>query len=134
YSFTHKAGKHTLVLADSPSAHEPFPGYEELPFVSGERAVRIEQERVSEWGFSWEVQPGAYAIDDFDFKKPSVELLQQTRHKRDYAEAEHEIYDYPGEYETKDVGEAYVRIRLEELQSQVQVMHGAGNARGIAVG
>lgn len=134
YSFTHKAGKHTLVLADSPSAHEPFPGYEELPFVSGERAVRIEQERVSEWGFSWEVQPGAYAIDDFDFKKPSVELLQQTRHKRDYAEAEHEIYDYPGEYETKDEGEAYVRIRLEELQSQVQVMHGAGNARGIAVG
>lgn len=134
YHFAHKDGKHTVVLGDSPSAHEPFPGYEELPFVIGERALRIEQERVSEWGFSWEVQPGAYAIDDFDFKKPSVELLQQTRQKRDYAEAEHEIYDYPGEYDSKGEGEAYVRIRLEELQSQVQVMHGAGNARGVAVG
>lgn len=134
YYFTHKDGKHTAVLCDSPSAHEPYPGYAQLPFVSGERALRVERERITEWGFSWEVQPGAYAIDDFDFKKPSVELLQQTRQKRDYAEGEHEIYDYPGEYDSKGEGESYVRIRLEELQSQVQIMQGAGNARGIATG
>lgn len=134
YFFTHADGKHTLVLADSPSAHEAYPGYAEIPFVTGERATRIEQERISEWGFHWEIQPGAYAIDDFDFKKPGVELLKQTRHKRAYAEATHEVYDYPGEYDTPAEGETYVRIRLEELQSQVQVMQGAGNARGIAAG
>ena len=134
YFFTHADGKHTLVLADSPSAHEAYPGYAEIPFVTGERATRIEQERISEWGFNWEIQPGAYAIDDFDFKKPSVELLKQTKQKRGYAEATHEIYDYPGEYDTPAEGETYVRIRLEELQSQVQVMQGAGNARGIAAG
>ncbi|MBS0542265.1 MAG: type VI secretion system tip protein VgrG, partial [Proteobacteria bacterium] len=134
YFFTHADGKHTLTLTDSPSAHEAYPGYAEIPFVTGERATRIEQERISEWGFNWEIQPGAYAIDDFDFKKPSVELLKQTKQKRGYAEATHEIYDYPGEYDTPAEGETYVRIRLEELQSQVQVMQGAGNARGIAAG
>ena len=28
YFFKHENGKHTLVLADSASAHKPFPGYE----------------------------------------------------------------------------------------------------------
>src|SRR5207237_857242 len=32
YYFTHEDGKHTLVLADSISAHEPFEGYEEVAF------------------------------------------------------------------------------------------------------
>ena len=134
YYFTHQDGKHTLVLADSPSAHDPFAGYAEIPFIPEERLTRMEEERLSEWGFSWEVQPGAYAIDDFDFKKPSVELLKKTQQKRQYAESAHEIYDYPGEYVTAGEGENYVRIRLEELQSQVQSMAGEGNARGIAVG
>ncbi|MBK5914544.1 type VI secretion system Vgr family protein [Rhodocyclus purpureus] len=134
YYFTHEDGKHTLVLADSPGVHDPFPGYDEIPFIHGERVQRVEQEHLWDWGFSWEVQPGAYVIDDFDFKKPAVELLQQTEQERSFAESGHEIYDYPGEYEAAADGDNYVRIRLEELQAQVQSVQGTGNARGIAVG
>ncbi len=33
YYFTHDDGKHTLVMADSSSSHDPAPGYEEIPFI-----------------------------------------------------------------------------------------------------
>lgn len=134
YWFAHGEGRHTLVLADSPGAHDSFPGHEEIPFVPEDTALWAEQECISEWGFSWEVQPGAYALDDFDFEKPGVELLQQTQHARPWAESAHAIYDYPGEYRNKGDGENSVRIRLEELQAQVQLIEGGGNTRGIAVG
>ena len=32
YYFKHKINKHTLVLADSVSSHEAYPGYEKLPY------------------------------------------------------------------------------------------------------
>src|ERR1043165_8450062 len=32
YFFTHENGKHTIHLCDSPAAHTPFKGYEQVPF------------------------------------------------------------------------------------------------------
>ncbi|HEY0336706.1 MAG TPA: type VI secretion system tip protein TssI/VgrG, partial [Burkholderiales bacterium] len=70
----HAEGKHTVVLTDSYSGHAPYPGYEQIPFMASGRAVRPEQEHITDWVFSREIQTGAYVIDDYDFEKPSVEL------------------------------------------------------------
>jgi type VI secretion system secreted protein VgrG len=134
YYLTHKDGHHTAVFADSYSAHAPFAGYAQIPFIPHERAARPEQERVTDWQLEREIQSGRYVIDDYDFEKPSVELQVKTKFKRNNAQADYEIYDYPGEYVQKGEGEHYVQSRMEELQVQYELAHGQCNARGLCTG
>lgn len=134
YFFTHADNKHTLVLADSGSAHEPFPGYEQIPFIAQDQSTRLEQECINAWRFSRRIEPGKVVLDDFDFKKPSTDLQVRTKIDRDNAEANHEQFDYPGEYVTTGEGEHYARVRLEELQAGRELAEGTANTRGLAVG
>jgi type VI secretion system secreted protein VgrG len=133
--FVHENGKHTLVLADGYSSHEPVPGYEELPYYPpGDQHGMRERDHVWNWTVGCEVQPGVYALNDFDFQKPRKDLKTRARGPRPHANAEFEVFDHPGEYVEGADGETYVSIRLEELQAQYEVASGAGSAAGVAVG
>jgi type VI secretion system secreted protein VgrG len=134
YYFKHDEGRATMVLADSYSAHEPFENYAHIPFVQADRLMRPEQERVTEWNLTREIQPGAYVVTDFDFKKPSTSLKVSHKITRNYERSTSEVFDFPGEYDQSADGEHYVHARLEELQAQFEVVHGSTNARGFAVG
>lgn len=134
YYFKHEDGRHTLVLADSYTAHAPFGGYEEIPFITHEQASDKDEECVSEWDFAREIQPCRYMIDDYDFKKPSVELQVKNEVVRKHDMADYEIYDYPGEYVAATEGDEYVRTRIEELQTQFELANGSSTARGLCNG
>jgi type VI secretion system secreted protein VgrG len=134
YYFKHVEGRHTMVLADSASAHAPFEGYKEIPYIPHDRTLHQEYERIGDWNFEREVQTGRYMLDDFDFTKPSVELQAATKIKRGNDLSDYEVYDYPGEYMTKADGEHYVQARLEELQTRYEVANGSGDARGMCCG
>ncbi|MDN5850156.1 MAG: type VI secretion system tip protein VgrG, partial [Nitrococcus sp.] len=134
YFFRHEDGKHTLVLADSGNCHSPSPGYEQIWYYPpGENVVR---EKESLWSLQivQEVQPGAFALNDFDFTAPKKSLRSVSSKPQEHTLADFEIYDYPGDYlETKD-GERYARIRIEERQAEYEVVRGEGNPRGLSVG
>ena len=137
YYFTHEEDKHTLVLADSLSAHHAIKP-ETVPYLlADEQSVR-ERDHIAEWFVSQEIQPGAFALNDFDFEKPrasaSGSLKVKSLQKRKHALADYEIYDYPGEYTESGDGESYAKTWLEGLQTQHQQARGHGNARGLAVG
>jgi type VI secretion system secreted protein VgrG len=134
YHFRHADGKHTLVLADSGSAHAPYKGCEKLPFISLDRAARLEQEFIHEWTLEREVQPGKFVLDDYDFKKPSNDLQVKTSQTRNHDLADYEVFDYPGGYEKTGTGYHYVRARMEEAQYQFELARGSTNARGLSVG
>jgi type VI secretion system secreted protein VgrG len=136
FYFEHQDGRHTLVLADSPSAHSPVTGYEQIPYIPLDRTARPEQEYINEWDFSREIQPGRYMIDDFDFKRPSVELQVKVKTTRQHHHelADYELYDYPGEYVTTGEGDHYVRARMGEADSQFEQARARTNARGASVG
>src|SRR5215471_4480566 len=74
YYFKHTDGHHTMVIADSLSAHSPYDGYAQLPYFPAEKGLSVDQEYVSDWDFGREVQSGAYTLNDYDFEKPSVSL------------------------------------------------------------
>ncbi len=46
-----------------------------------------------------EVQPGSYVLNDYDFEKPKTSLSAPAKIDRENVEANHEMYDYPGEYD-----------------------------------
>ena len=51
-----------------------------------------------------------------------------------YAFPDLEVYDYPGEYDQASDGESWAKIRMEEINSQVDVKSGWADARGLCVG
>jgi len=134
FYFRHEEGRHTLVLADAYSAHEPAPGYGEVPYYPPDPSARRERDNVSRWSLSGQVQPGAYALNDYDFEVPTKNLRAARSNPGDGAHADYEIYDYPGEYTESGDGDHYVRTRIEELHAQHQWRRGEGDAMGLACG
>jgi Rhs element Vgr protein len=134
YYFKHDEGRGTMVVADSYTAHGPFEGYEQIPFIAADRNPRLEQERVSDWRLTGELQAGKYALTDYYFETPSSNLQVKHNIKRKHEHADYEVFDYPGEYVKTSEGEHYVRARLEELHVGYELAQGTTNARGLAVG
>ncbi|MFO1498146.1 MAG: type VI secretion system tip protein TssI/VgrG [Verrucomicrobiota bacterium] len=133
YFFVHQNGKHTLVLADSISAHTSFAGYEEVTFQELEKGA-AGREVITDWVVEKEVQPVAYALNDFDFKKPKASLASSTSVTRQHGGAVFEIYDYPGAYVEHGDGDRLAQVRLDELQTQRELLRGTASARGLATG
>ena len=133
YFFRHHEGRHTLVIADSISAH-PVASEERIPFIDPARVARDDREQVREWSVTHELQSGRYALADYDYEKPSVDLQTKSRFPREHAMSEYEIYDYPGAYVERGDGELYARTRMEELQAKFERVRGATNSRGLATG
>ncbi|HKE92852.1 MAG TPA: type VI secretion system tip protein TssI/VgrG, partial [Povalibacter sp.] len=134
YFFKHTDSTDTLVLSDSYSGHQVYPGYATIEyFPPSENAIR-EKDHIHDCRVSRNLQPGKYVLTDFDFTKPRASLQTQYVQKRDCPKSDGEMFDYPGGYCLSADGDHYSRARLESLQSLQERMNGAGNARGLAVG
>jgi type VI secretion system secreted protein VgrG len=133
FYFTHIDGQHTLVLADSYSAHEACCD-EPVPFIAPEDLSREDIERINTWTLTREIQPGVYVHDDYDFERPSVDLQTQKVVVRRYTPSDYEMYDYPGEYLQKGDGEASAAVRIDEFAAQFEVANGAANVKALSVG
>ena len=131
YYFKHEEGKHTLMICDAAGAHESVGG---VVFLPRKHAAAKETDAINEWSVTREIQPGATALRDYNFEKPSVDLLVQRDQSRSHGESAHEVFDYPGEYAEAADGDHLVRTRLEELQAAYEVIAGSGSARILACG
>jgi type VI secretion system secreted protein VgrG len=133
YFFTHDDGKHTLVLADSPSAHEAFGAFDTVVF-SQSHTHQVETEVLDNWVYRRSIQPGGFALRDFNFKLPKLNLEGTVNQAAPHTAADGKYYDYPGVYDNADDGQRYSRTRLEELQAQHTHVSASGSVRTIAVG
>jgi len=133
YYFKHAQGTHTLVLADGNSSHPTFPGYADVSFHQEGVGV-VNLQGIKQWAMTQEVQAGKYVLNDYNFQKPKTSLLGQAQVQRQNVEANHELYDYPGEYDEVQDADSYSRTRIEEVQSDFETAEGSGDVRGLAAG
>jgi type VI secretion system secreted protein VgrG len=134
YFFEHEDGDHKLVLADAMSRLKPVPGTENVPFyVEGERARR-DEEHIFEWTPTARVLPGAFAHTDYDFEKPSTNLMARSEQPFGHGRAGGETYRQPGAHLNVGDGEAVALVRREELQAPHRRVRAAGNVRGLFAG
>ena len=133
YYFTHEQGKHTLVLADSPEAHQPIAGEGKLLYRGGGYG-RIGQDHIRVWRRFQEVQSAVYVLQDYDFQKPTAGLEVRSQVRRSHALASYEQFDYPGEYLETGDGTNYAKVRIEELQSQHLRAYGEGQSYALSAG
>ena len=130
YFFEHEKDKHTLVMANNPSEFKSCPHQPTARYESAANAGWAEQV-VTEWSIGQEVRPGRYTINDFFFEKPALDLTSQVDGKDS---RKYEIYDYPGEYQTKDEGERLAGLRMHEEETPQVVVSGSSTCRAFTSG
>ena len=139
YYFKHENGKHMLVLCDSPGAHDPYPGYADIPFRPKRKKAQPTG-YISKWAIEKSIQPGKFMHTNYSFKKPRTPMLEdsfawpfsqiQPGHQHDGFE----VFDYPGEFDIASEGDHYAKARIEELQAPHEIGSGSGETRGVATG
>jgi len=136
YFFRHENGKHVLVMADAASAHKPCPFQSKAPYEhSGGPGLAAKEDAVLSWRPEKEFRPGKYTLNDFNFETPKTSLVSTIDSKiRVGGNSKYEVYDYPGEYESKDEGDTWARLRMEEEELPHMVVTGESNCRSFGAG
>jgi len=128
YFFEQSEERHTLVLADDLSAFAACPDQSEARFMPS-AGGRLDEETVATLEAEYRVQTGTASHTDYDFTKPNTSLFSTLAGKQ-----KGEAYDYPGGYTTKDDGDHYARIRLEEKEVGISTVRGESNVMGFQSG
>ncbi|HED1243000.1 TPA: type VI secretion system tip protein VgrG [Enterobacter bugandensis] len=134
YHFRHEADKHTLVLTDAATQHQPFSGYDVIPYHQTPSGGSTDEEGISQWALEDSVTPGIYSLDDYDFRKPNAWLFQAQQNPASPKPGSIDVYDWPGRFVDKGHGEFYARIRQERWQVEHQQIQATATAAGIAPG
>jgi type VI secretion system secreted protein VgrG len=134
YFFQHEKGKHTMVIADSSSIHEPCPGQESAGYNLMGGGLETD-DVVDTWNIEQELRTGKYTLTDYNFKTPSASLLatESTIYSVG-GNASFEIFDYPGEYTTRGDGSAFAKLRMQEDEAGHLVAHGSSVCRAFTSG
>jgi type VI secretion system secreted protein VgrG len=142
YFFEHSDGKHTLVLADGKSSHQPAPGLSSVAYNPIDNAGRRETQYIETWSLGRRAQSGVFVLEDYGYKKPSANLLAQSQKPGGYAHDSMEMFDYPYSYvdtEGNDlvdqgVGEKFTKYRVEAAQSLDQRRSSTGGSPSLFPG
>ena len=134
YFFEHKAGKHTLVMADSPSSHSAVPNCAKLPFIKYGEANKEDREHVVYWSSQRRFRTGKIEFNDYDYLKPSADLLSDAKGDAGYNKSDMEIYDYPAKYKERSDGEKYAKVLLEAEQALDRRRYATGDAGSLFPG
>ncbi|MCU6191738.1 type VI secretion system Vgr family protein [Enterobacter sichuanensis] len=134
YHFSHEADKHTLVLTDAATQHQPFSGYEVIPYHQTPSGGSTDEEGIGQWALEDSVTPGIYSLDDYDFRKPNAWLFQAQQNPASPKPGSIDVYDWPGRFVETGHAEFYARIRQERWQVEHQQIQATATAAGIAPG
>ncbi|HEC5278479.1 TPA: phage late control D family protein, partial [Enterobacter cloacae] len=114
--------------------HQPFSGYEVIPYHQTPSGGSTDEEGISQWALEDSVTPGIYSLDDYDFRKPNAWLFQAQQNPASPKPGSIDVYDWPGRFVETGHAEFYARIRQERWQVEHQQIQATATAAGIAPG
>jgi type VI secretion system secreted protein VgrG len=128
YFFKHQQGKHTLVMADSPTAHSSCPGQSSVRYMTVSGGPQ--EDVITGWQIEQELRTGKYSHTDYNFQTPSTSLIASEPTVYEVGgNSKFEIYHYSGEHLTKGAGQSLSKIRMQEEEAQHIVAHGTSHCR-----
>src|ERR671918_1465626 len=131
YFFEHAQDAHTLVLADASPSGPSIPGEERIVFRERTRMV-ADSEQVDAFSASVEVRPGAVALRDFNYLRPTVDLTAKA--SADQGDTALEVYEFPAGHQDGGVGKKLAAIRLEEARVRAETAAGSSLSRRLIPG
>jgi type VI secretion system secreted protein VgrG len=135
YFFKHEQTKHTLVLVDDPGGHTKSTLEPDVRWQPGAGGGFSRSENyIEDWVRGVSVRSTQWAQADFNFQKPRFHLLSTVPTISALKVPPFELYDYPGGFDGADRGEELTRIRMEEEEAAIDVIHGESSCRGFIPG
>jgi type VI secretion system secreted protein VgrG len=137
YFFQHEKGKHTMVLADSSSAHATVSGYEEVPVLPKRRRQARTEEHFWSLNVAGALFPGKFtSLQGYDYAKlrPKAVQLQNQPSSAPDPGADYDDYDNPDGLTEKADAEADAQVRMESDLVANTIIEVEGNAMGLGVG
>jgi type VI secretion system secreted protein VgrG len=131
YFFQHADGKHTMVIANTPSAYQPCRP-EGVQFQRPTGGSPAPSQKVTDFSTAREIRAGRWSMNDYNFMTPQASLAVTATGA--VPDGRLEVYDYPGEYLSKPAGEAVVKIRMEEEEMLRSVAQGASGCPQFVAG
>jgi type VI secretion system secreted protein VgrG len=137
YFFQHQSGKHTMVLADSVSAHEPVGDLPAVDLIAMGARTRDDKEFLRGWNAERTFHTGKVAIKAYDFANPDADMKYERSKGGGYSKDDFEVFVYPHKYkdgEKDDVGQKFAKATLESRQARDQRRYAEGNAPSLFPG
>ncbi len=134
YFFSHEDGKHTMVIADHPGAHEPCPTQESAKYKLTENDFLENEDQIDSLKMVKEIQAGKYSLCDYNYEIPNTDLKVTTDTTCALGPGEREKYDYPGGYARRNTGDGLATLRMEEEETRITTLSGGGDCRSFTCG
>lgn len=127
YYFRYEDGEHKLVLTDSVNSIQTIPD-EELPYLLAHKGSGT-NEGITVFKAEQSVRPSIVTLREYDFTQPSTtqEVVAEQG-------SGNELYDYPGEYNVREDGERYAKVKLEAAQYDGLTYYGEASTRRLSCG
>ncbi len=128
YHFEHSEGEHKMVLADAASCHLPKPGGAALSYYDSDLKGLRKEDALNRWNGGRHLRSGRVKLNDYNYQKPTADLVAESSASAKHANADLELYHYPGRYTQKSDGEKLAKVRLEAEQAQDRRSSAVGDA------
>jgi type VI secretion system secreted protein VgrG len=130
YFFEHEDGRHTLVLADSPRAHQPCPVLDRVRFTHDQASLN-DDDVVTSFSKRQAVRAGKVTLTDYYFETPTLDLTAEATgtDRRGY-----ELYDYPAGATRRSRTEQLARLRQQAEDGTRVLFRGHSFARSLTPG
>lgn len=122
YFFRFAEGKHTLVFGDDLESLQAAAGAETLAFRES-MADRYDGGGViTRFSRIDSIVSGSHSLTDYDFEKPSADLMAKADNAKPHSGADGARYSYPGRYVEHGRGDDLADIRNREDQAHAHVI------------
>ena len=131
--FEHEKSKHTLVLFDASDQNADCPVHPQASYV-GEEAEQTPG-IVTTWNARMDLRSGAFALQDYNFSDPNVDLLAtQPTTKPVGGNDRFEVYEYASSHQTTSEGTSRARRLIEAEEAAAQEVTGASTCHDFSPG
>jgi type VI secretion system secreted protein VgrG len=136
YFFTHDDSKHTMVLADSVSAHAVGKGFARVPYLHTTDSVLRREATITSWASSRGMDSAKYQLTDYDPMAPKTALLSTGTSDGHGSAGTNGVvaFDFPGTHKVADVGQHFAQVRAEAHTAARSHYIGTTMAPGIEIG
>ncbi len=122
YFFTHEEKKHTLIIVDKANAYDECPETN-LTYSKGSTPDC----QILDWKHDYEFRKGAWALNDYNFKETSKNLVAETKSKSKFANnGKFKHYEYSDLYDFGS-GADLVKVRMDAEEVPMDTIDGASN-------
>lgn len=132
YWWKHENGKHTMVITDDMAKHQEHPERSKIEWRP--RTGLLEDGFLYDLRVQKTVSTGAFATNDYNFKKPKQDLRSKLAKEKKHAAAKFEHFEFPGIFRETGDGQSLAKVRLEEAQVGHESIDAMVTARAMSCG